>query len=278
MTTADRARRGGHPRPPTRTLEVLRTADLTPSMRRITLGGDEIAGFRDEHTGPNIKVFVPQRGQRRPVLPVFDHDAGRHVWPEAHERPTMRTYTVRRYDEARGELDVDFVMHGEHGVASSWARGAAPGDYLGVQGPGGRTPRAADWYLLIGDETALPAISAIIEGLPLTASGEAFLEVSDSAEQQHIECPPNLNLNWLHRDGVPAGRSTKLGDAVRELDIPPQRDVSAWVSGESGVVRGIRRHLRRDRGLDAASVLAIGYWKAGMVETDYHDQYNHDRD
>ncbi|CAM00631.1 siderophore-interacting protein [Saccharopolyspora erythraea] len=190
----------------------------------------------------------------------------------------MRTYTVRRYDESRCELDVDFVMHGEHGVASNWARNARPGDFLGVMGSGGRTCRAADWYLLVGDETAMPAICAMVERLPVTARGQVFIEVSDAAEQLDIVCPPDLRLTWLHRDGVPAGRSTLLPDAVRELELPGDQDVSAWVSGESTMVRGIRRHLRTDRGLPAQSVLAVGYWKRGMAETEYHDQYNHDRD
>lgn len=247
-------------------------------MRRITLGGSELEGFLDAHNGPNVKVFVPREGQRRPALPVLDHETGRYRWPEPSERPTMRTYTVRRYDQVHGELDVDFVMHGDHGVAASWARSAEPGDFLGVMGPGGKTCRDADWYLLAGDQTALPAISSIVERLPATARGQVFVEVSDAAEQQHIECPPDLGLTWLHRDGVPAGCSTLLGDAVRDVELPPGQDVSAWVSGESTTVRGIRRHLRDDRGLDASSVLAVGYWKYGMAEPDYHDQHNHDRD
>ncbi|GAA2820939.1 siderophore-interacting protein [Saccharopolyspora taberi] len=263
-------------RPPARTLEVLRTAELSPSMRRITVGGEELAGFRDQHTGPNIKVFVPRPEQSRPVLPVLDPATGRYRWPEPHERPTMRTYSVRRYDEERGELDIDFVLHGDHGVASSWARDARPGDLLGVMGPGGRTCRESDWYLLVGDETALPAIAAIVEQLPVTARGQVFVEVADAAEQQHLVCPPDLRLTWLHRDGVPAGSSTLLADAVRAVDVPS--GASAWVAGESSMVRGIRRHLRDERRLDAASVLAVGYWKHGMAEPDYHDKHNHDRD
>lgn len=277
MTTADRSRGSDHHRPPTRTLEVLRTTELTPSMRRITLGGDELAGFRDEHNGPNVKVFVPQRGQRRPVVPTLDPETGRYIWPEPEQRPTMRTYSVRRYDEERGELDIDFVLH-RHGIASTWASGAAPGDYLGVLGPGGRPCRAADWYLLVGDETAVPAISSTIEQMPVTARGQVFLEVAGAGERQRIDTPPDLRVDWLYREGVPAGRSTLLHDAVRDVGIPAQQDVSAWVSGESGMVRGIRRHLRQDRGLESNSVLAIGYWKAGMAEPDYHDKYNHDRD
>ncbi|SEG92224.1 NADPH-dependent ferric siderophore reductase, contains FAD-binding and SIP domains [Saccharopolyspora kobensis] len=275
MGTADRLR---HSRPPARDLQVLRTAELSPSMRRITLGGEELEGFLDQHTGPNIKVFVPQQGQQRPVLPELDDETGRYRWPELHERPTMRTYTVRRYDEARGELDVDFVMHGAHGVASNWARNARPGDHLGVMGPGGKTCRAADYYLLVGDETALPAISSIVEGLPPTARGQVLVEIGDAAEQQHVQCPPDLEWTWLHREGVAAGRSQLLVDAVQQLDVPVDVDVSAWVAGESGIVRGIRRHLRNDRGMDAKSVLAIGYWKYGLAETEYHDKHNHDRD
>ena len=247
-------------------------------MRRVTLGGDELEGFLDEHSGPNVKVFVPREGQRRPVLPALDRETGRYRWPDPAERPTMRTYTVRRYDEERGELDVDFVMHGDHGVAASWAKRARPGDFLGIMGPGGKTCPRADWYLLAGDQTALPAIASIIERLPVTARGRAFVEVADAAEQQDIQCPPDLELTWLHRDGIEPGRSTLLDQAVRGVEIPEGQDVSTWVSGESAMVRGIRRHLRNDRGLDASSVLAVGYWKYGMAEPDYHDRYNHDRD
>ncbi|MFC7342282.1 siderophore-interacting protein [Saccharopolyspora griseoalba] len=275
MGTTDRLRRN---RPPARDLEVVRTAELGPSMRRVTLGGEELQGFLDQHTGPNIKVFVPRPGQQRPVLPTLDEETGRYRWPEPEVRPTMRTYTVRRYDEARGELDVDFVMHGEHGVASSWARRARPGDRLGVMGPGGKTCREADWYLLVGDETALPAISSIVEGLPPTARGQVLVEVDSAADHQRVPCPPDLSWTWLHRNGAAPGRSRQLHDAVQGLDVPADLDVSAWVAGESGVVRGIRRHLRDERGMDARSVLAIGYWKQGMAETEYHDKHNHDRD
>lgn len=280
MSTAN-LRRGQHAkraRQPARTLQVLRTAEISPSMRRITLGGEELSGFQDAHTGPNVKVFVPRAGQECPTLPAPDPESGRYIWPSVEERPTMRTYTVRRFDEERLELDIDFVMHGDHGVAASWARDARPGDYLGVMGPGGKTCRPADWYLLAGDETALPAISTIVESLPSTARGEVFVEVAAEAEQQHVPCPPNLRWTWLHRDGAAPGYCDALSNAVRGVEIPAGADVSTWVAGESGLVRDIRRHLRNDRGLTAESVLAIGYWKRGMPEPEYHDKYNHDRD
>ncbi|MCC5698008.1 siderophore-interacting protein, partial [Klebsiella pneumoniae] len=157
--------------------------------------------------------------------------------------------TVRRYDEQRGELDIDFVLHEHRGVASSWAREAKPGDRLGIMGPGGKTCRPGDWYLLVGDQTALPAISAIVEKLPVTARGQVFVEVADEAEEQHIECPPDLQWTWLHRNGTPAGQSRQLISAVQSLEIPVETGVSAWVAGESGIVRGIRRHLRNERGV-----------------------------
>lgn len=281
MSTAEarRPRRAQHPRPPARTLEVLRTAQLSPGMRRVTLGGAELAGFQDGYSGPNVKVFVPREDQDRPALPQLDSGTGRYVWPELPQRPTMRTYTVRRYDAERGELDIDFVLHGDSGVAATWARDARAGDHLGVMGPGGKTcRRPAGWYLLAGDETALPAVSSLVEALPDTAQGQVFLEIADESEQQPVDCPPGITWTWLRRDGAAPGHCRALPDAVRAVDIPAGADVSAWVAGESGLVRDMRRHLRGDRGLGADSVLAIGYWKRGMPEPEYHDKYNHDRD
>ncbi|MHA6802723.1 siderophore-interacting protein [Salinifilum ghardaiensis] len=280
MSTADvrRPRRAQHPRPPARALEVLRAAQISPGMRRVTLGGEELAGFQEGRSGPNVKVFVPREDQQRPVLPRIDSGTGRYVWPDPAQRPTMRTYTVRRYDAERAELDIDFVLHGDDGVAATWARDARPGDALGVMGPGGKTCRPAGWYLLAGDETALPAISALVESLPETARGQVFVEIAGEAEQQPVERPPGVTWTWLHRDGTAPGCSRALPGAVRAADIPADVDVSAWVAGESGLVRDVRRHLRGDRGLDAGSVLAIGYWKRGMPEPEYHDKHNHDRD
>ncbi|MFC0041677.1 siderophore-interacting protein [Actinomadura rayongensis] len=256
--------------PGLRVLTVLRAAALTPRMRRITLGGPEVAGFG---TGPNVKLLFPPSGDPDPQWPTAGAD-GRPVWPPADRRPVMRTYTVRRHDPAAGEVDVDFVLHGDAGVASRWAAAARPGDVVGALGPGGRVLGPADHYVIAGDQTALPAIGAMIENLPAGARGQAVVEVPGPAEVQHLMPPPGVELTWLFGDGAGPGA---LAAAVRALPWP-DGDVFAWVAGESASVRAIRSYVRDERGLPRGRVLAIGYWKRGLTETAYHDAHDNDRD
>ena len=260
-----------------RTLQVLRTETLTPSMRRITLGGPEIAGFGQDRTGPNVKIYLPLPGQDRPVMPVVGQD-GVARWPPDDQRPTMRTYTVRHFDEEAQELQLDFVLHEPGGVASDWARNAVPGDHLGITGPGGRTVKDADWYLIVGDEAALPAITIIAEKLPADAHGIILIEVADTTERLPITAPPGVAVHWLYRKGTPAGRTTLLTDAVHTTTIPDDREVFAWVSAESATVRTLRGYLRDEIGLSRTAMLTIGYWKVGMPETTYSAMYDNDRE
>lgn len=261
--------------PGLRVLTVLRTAPVTPRMRRITLGGPELAGFG---TGPNIKVLVPPPGDPDPQWPAAGPD-GRTTWPPEHRRPAMRTYTVRRHDPAAGELDVDFVLHGDRGPASRWAGAARPGDVLGVVGPGGRTVLDADRYLVAGDHTALPAIGTIVAELPRHARGHVLVEVPDPGEIQDLAPPPGVELIWLFQDGAGPGTTTLLQDAVRALPRPDGGERAfVWAAGESASVRAIRSYARDDLGLNRRDLLAIGYWKHGMTETAYHDRHDNDRD
>lgn len=265
------------PRRMLRTLQVIRTTDVTPHMRRVTLGGEEIEGL-DTAAGPNIKVFLPRPGQTKPVLPTIGPD-DRPVFTPEDQRPYTRTYTVRAYRADAGEMDVDFVLHGDDGPASRWAFNAQPGDYIGIAGPGNQAPpfREAEWYLLAGDETALPAISTILEQLPDSAQGVAFIEVADAAEEQTLRCPANVQLTWLHRDGAAPGRNTLLEDAVRAVDLP-ESGVFAWVAAESAAVRTIRTYLRTEHGYNRDNLYAVPYWKAGVAEEEYHDERHEEMD
>lgn len=250
-----------------RVLEVLRVQRVTPLMHRVTLGGDEIRGIPE---GPNLKLVIPPRGTTNPVWPIHGPDR-KLAMPAGHPAPTTRTYSLRRLDRAAGELDVDFVMHGD-GIASNWASEAQPGDKIGIGGPGGPEVRPADWYLLAGDHTALPAISRILEQLPRDARGEAVVEVPDRLEQQNIDRPAGMNLTWVHSNEPDA-----LERAVREIAWPAGPKVYAWLAAESSAVRSLRSYVRDERKLGRGEFLAIGYWHRGMSEPEYHDKLDHDR-
>jgi len=257
-----------------RQLEVRRVADVTPQMRRITLGGAEFDGIPE---GVNVKLLLPPRPGVALELPLRTAE-GRPLWPEGDRKPVVRTYTARRIDRDAGEMDVDFVLHGDEGVASGWAARARPGDVIGVGGPGGRTVLPADWYLLAGDHTALPAISRILETLPGNVRGEALVEIPDRTEEQPLVHPPGMTLRWLHRNGAEAGTTTLLVDAVRAMIWPAEGRPFVWVGAESAAARAIRAHVRDTVGIDKRSMLVIGYWKRGVTETEYAATSDHDRE
>jgi len=251
----DDARRRGN-----RTLRVLRTARVTPRMTRITLGGPELASFPKHGPDQRIKMFFPVPGQLRPAMPRAS--SGGPVWPPGEPRPVIRTYTVRRHDPAAGELDVDFVLHGGHGPAASWAAKAEQGDWVGVSEPGGRyqPDPAADAHLVIGDESALPAIATVLAALPAGVVTEVFVEVADAAEEQPLPTAADARVRWLHRVARPAGEA--LIEAIRVLPAVPGGRCQAWVSAESAAVRDIRAFLLDSRGLSRRQVYATGYWRA----------------
>ncbi len=252
-----------------RMVHVLRTQTLTPHMRRITVGGEEAKAMSD---GPNLKLVLPPRPGVPLELPLRG-DGGQAVWPPPERRPAIRTYSVRRYDRDSGEVDIDFVLHGDDGPASAWAEQAQPGDPIGISVPGGRTVRPADWYLLVGDQTALPGISRILETLPPDAKGHALIEVPDPGEQQPLVHPSGIDLRWF-----PAGPHTQLEKAVRALAWPAAEEVFVWVGTESQSARAIRAYVRDERRIDKRRFLVIGYWRRGMSESEYASAHDHDRD
>lgn len=257
-----------------RVLEVLRTQRLTPRMQRLVLGGPEIEGMGE---GPNLKLLLPPSRSRPPCWPTEGAD-GRPVWPADADRPIVRTYSVRALDRARGELHVDFALHGAGGVASAFAQTAVPGDLVGIGGPGGRGLPPADFHLFAGDHSALPSIAAHLERLPPDARGAAFVELPGSEEEQDLPHPPGVTLTFLHRNGAPAGTTRLLQEAVLALPWPQDRKVAAWIATESEAAREIRAHLKGPRGMKPRDLVAVGYWRRGMSETDYGAAYDHDRD
>jgi NADPH-dependent ferric siderophore reductase len=240
-----------------RLLQVRRSERITPRMVRVTLAGEALAGFGGDGPDRRIKMFFPGPGQERPAVPRAT--SGGPVWPAGEARPAMRTYTVRRFDARAGELDVDFVLHDGHGPAAAWARDARPGCWVGVSEPGGRyvPDPGADFHVVIGDETALPAVATVLGALPPDVPASAFLEVADTDEEQPL--PGTATVHWVHRGAGAAG--LPLVDAVRAAAFPAGRG-QAWLAGEAAAVKQLRGHLLAERGLDRRLVYATGYWRA----------------
>ncbi len=249
--------------PDSRPVDVLTVAavtQVTPSVRRVLLSGTEAAVAA---AGPTVNVLVPRVGDLAPRWPHVARD-GRIVWPDGAHGVSLRSYTARRQDPLAGEVEMDFVLHGD-GPAAAWAAAAEAGALLGVAGSGALGDRPAGWLLLAGDETALPAISRILAEAPPTTRGVALLEVAGPEEQQPLAAPAGVELRWLHRAGTAPGESTLLADAVAALDRPAGDDVFAWVAAESAAVRTIRADLRGRWGLGRAQHHAIGYWRRGRA-------------
>jgi NADPH-dependent ferric siderophore reductase len=176
-----------------------------------------------------------------------------------------RTYTVREWDGER--LTIDFVVHGDEGVAGPWAAAAKPGDTLELRGPGGAyTPDpAADWHLMIGDPSVVPAISASLARVPEGRLVHVLLQGDGPEDEQPLESPGDLRVQWLH-----GGGDESLADAVRSLEWP-EGAVHAFVHGEASSVRALRRHLLAERGLPRESVSISGYWKRKRTEEGWRE-------
>jgi NADPH-dependent ferric siderophore reductase len=249
-------------------LTVLRTEQLSPHMVRIIAGGPGFAGYANNgFVDRYVKIVFPQPGVEY-ELPL-DLWAIRETMPR-EQWPYTRTYTVRWVDEAAQELAIDFVVHGDEGLAGPWALAAQPGDTLVFTGPGGAYNPApdADWYLFAGDDAALPAIAAAIESLPADAKGLAFLEVDSDADILDLAAPEGVEMRWLLRSGVPAGSSSILLDALGEAEWLPGR-VDVFAHGERGYMKGLRDIFFKQRGLERSQVSLSGYWAQGRVEDDF---------
>ncbi|CAO3383007.1 DUF2218 domain-containing protein [Azospirillum argentinense] len=249
-----------------RVLTVREVRTLTPRMRRIVFTGDDLARYAVPDQ-IHCRLLFQEKDAADPQWPHLD-DNGRIVWPAAGTLAS-RIFTVRRIDAAAGTLDIDMVVHDGGGPGASWAAAAAPGDVVGILGPAAYGPKPAGWYLLAGDETGLPGIARILEGLPDTARGVALIEVADAAEEQTIDAPPGIEVRWLHRDGAAAGTTTLLPDALRALELPADRDdLFAWVGAEHAAFRAMHAHLRTGVGLPASRMIAFSHWRRGMSEAD----------
>ena len=261
-TTTNRADRA-RPARPQAVLTVLSRERLSPHTVRITAGGPGFDALRmNEFTDKYAKILFVDPGLG--LTPPYDLAALRESLP-ADRQPVTRTYTLRQADPQRQELTIDFVVHGDEGIAAPWAAHAEPGDLLTMSGAGGayRPDPASDWHLLAGDESALPAICSALEALPNDARGIAYLETSDPGEYLDAKPPAGVEVIWLHRPH-PGSQPQLLADALLAGSWPAGR-ADVFAHGERESMKAVRAALKTRVG-DGDQVSLSGYWAAGRTE------------
>jgi NADPH-dependent ferric siderophore reductase len=287
-------------------VNVAEVEQISPSFVRVTFRSEQLADIGWDGPDQRIKVVFPLPDTGVSRFPAGQDWYARWRSLPTEERNPMRTYTIRRADRAARELVVDFVAHGDSGPASRWVSRVRIGDELAVIAPDATSdeparghewrPGQATQLLLAGDETAVPAISAILESLADDATGTVFLEVSSTADQLDLRAPADVSVSWHPRDRESgAGYGRLLDAAVREWatclatgdepsdladvcgpdaevypdllwevpDDPRGQGLYAWLAGEAGAITALRRHLVRDLGVDRSRVAFMGYWKIG---------------
>ncbi|WP_128979091.1 siderophore-interacting protein [Streptomyces roseicoloratus] len=256
-------------------LQVDRTRRLGPSLVRVTFTGEDLKRFAAGGRDQSLSLFLPHPGQDAPVLPPLDDPdmyaiLGAYRAMPHDERAVMRSYTVRAQRTSPvDEVDIDFAVHEDGGPACRWAQQATAGDKVVVLGPAVaentgvrfQLPADADSVLLWGDETALPAVSAILEWLPAETRAHVYLEVPYSGDRVELATEADATVTWLVREeGAPSAVEAIAGAGL------PGESPYVWIAGESGSVKALRRHFVRERGIDKRRVTFVGYWRKGLSE------------
>ncbi|QRX82667.1 siderophore-interacting protein [Glaciimonas sp. PAMC28666] len=250
-----------------RLLEVRAVQRVTPHLVRVTLQGDALEGFSSLGFDDHVKLFFPDPVTGELIVPTIGPDG--LIWPEGAKR-IMRDYTPRRYDAAAATLEIDFALH-TAGPATLWAEQAKPGQRLGIAGPKGSfiVTTDFDWHLLIGDDTALPAISRRLAELPPNARTNVLVEVDGAADHITFESAAKVEIVWVHRS-ADAGAFPLL-DALHNMPLPTGT-FHTWIGCESAQAKALRAYLVAERHANPKWIRASGYWRKGSIAThDSHD-------
>lgn len=247
--------------------EVRATEWVAPHMVRVVIGGSEFDAFADtaaERVSTDLYVKILFANPQLGLTPPYDLDALREKLPP-EDMPSRRTYTVRSIDRDAATIAIDFVVHGDEGIAGPWAANAVPGDLVCLSGPGGKyAPDSdVDEHLFFGDDAALPAIAASIESLPGDARGRALIEVGSSDDEIPFSAPSGVDVRWLHRDGAPHG--SVLVEAVEAL-AAPTGSVDVFAHGERASMKRLRPLIHKEWGIDRSHLSLSAYWAAGRAE------------
>ncbi|OYO20984.1 NADPH-dependent ferric siderophore reductase [Enemella dayhoffiae] len=246
-----------------KSVTVVATERLSPELVRVILTGEDLRQLPPlEFTDHYVKLLFPPPGAA--YAWPFDPEQLRATRP-ADEWPLTRTYTIRWFDRDTARLAIDFVVHGDQGIAGPWAAAVQPGEQIGFLGPGGAwapDPAAGD-HLLVGDESALPAIAAALDALPTGAPARAFLEVSSPEAEVPVRCGGGIDVTWVHRGAHPHG--TALAATVRAA-VTPTPELRAFVHGNAEMVKDLRRWLFVEHRVPRDQVSISGYWRTGLDE------------
>jgi NADPH-dependent ferric siderophore reductase len=243
-----------------RRLQVIGVDKISKHMVRVSLGSPELDGFTSLGFDDHVKLFFPQT------------DAGQ-IGPDGQSAPASRDYTPRRYDPTTNTLVIDFALHEAGGPATRWAEQVQTGQHLEIGGPRGSfiIPEAYDWHLMIGDETALPAIGRRLGELSAGARAVVIAEVDGAADEISFETAADVSITWAHRNGAKLGSTDVLSRALTKLRLPGG-DYYAWVACESLIAKALRAQLIAEYGANPKWMRAAGYWRRGAVAT--HDTFN----
>ncbi|GIJ51425.1 siderophore-interacting protein [Virgisporangium aliadipatigenens] len=247
------------------TLEVRRREVLTPGFASVTLGGPAVRDLVVTGADQAVRLFFPRGSRSALRMPTLSNEAwmAQLLMMPKSTRPWVRNLTVRRARPADNEIDIEFALHGDSPM-STWARRARPGDPAGIFDIGAvyRLPEGVRSQLLVGDESALPAVLSILDATPPGLATEVYLEVAAAADVRAVEAPAGVRIHWFSRDGRDVRPGALALEALRDATLPPGRFYT-WVAGESRLATTARRHLVNDRGAAGRDVSFVGYWRLG---------------
>lgn len=246
-------------------LKLKRKEFLSPHLIRIVLEGEGVQEYKNCTLGNNNKIFVPPAGVKKVHFKTQNEETGEMFVPGYELLPVVRTYTHRAIDLENNEMTIDFVNHGENGPASRWANQAEVGYELGVamKDSAKQLYPVADEYLLVGDATAIPVLSCILESLPENAKATCVIEVHEAEDELIIETKARVNFIWLHNTHPEQG--SQIAEKVKELSLP-EGNKFAYIAAEFHTVKALREYLRNDKGWKKDEFYAYSYWKAGVAE------------
>lgn len=244
---------------------VTRKSYITPHYIRVFLTSDDVGLIAETTLGANNKIAIPPAGIDKVYFPKWDPVSQAWIEPSAELRPSIRTYTHRGIDLETNEIWIDFIAHGDEGPASTWAMAAKKGDELGVMMKHVKMELfpQVNSYFLVGDATALPVLSVILEQLPAHAEGVAIIEVNSVEDEQPLSIKANIQLIWIHNPNPQNG--SQLAHYARMLELPTESKF-AYIAAEFTTVKELRNYFRKEKNWNTDELYAYSYWKSGVSE------------